>query len=541
MARSKKLGAGQSHSRRQMGDLWKGLRKIAVRCAVAMLVVTISLLAQAQTSETVAGGEFDNIFPPPLNPETSLTIERAGTKLPARPEQLHEKPFVFRVPAVQREKLSNGVRVFSYAVPQTLGFYAIVMVEAGKICDPEDKVGLAELTAHAMRTGGAGNLSADQFDKELDKLGASFSLDVQRDYVRFDLFCLPEKAGRAMELLHLMLTQPRFETKAVEREKALFRERIVREDDDPAELSRREFRKVVYGTTHPLARSPQPDAVMKFTREDVVQFYRQFYTPRNVRIGIASAETTTAQDTLGKIAATWRAGDKTPAQVSRGSVASDKSPAYRGVFLLPKEMEQAFVRIGHIGRPRNPHDQPVVDVLNNILGTGGLTSRLMQRVRTEHGLAYAVGGGVFEDNPAGVFAVVASTKRASAADAALLMKQVIADMLNSPPSPIELDTAKKDATFAFANRFATPADAVVQYMLVDLYGYPNDYLSSYLDAVRSVSAADILAAAHRYIDPDKLTIFVLGKKDVASDLEAKIGRVTLWSSDKETPPRARTK
>ncbi len=512
------------------------MKKRLASCFLQLLVHVVMLafllsVAAAENSRTVsspqAEHDFGKLFPPALDPASSKSVERGGLRLPVRPEQLPSYPFRFVVRTVEIEELPNKARLISYNAPQVMGFYAIVLVEAGKVCDPPEKLGLAEVVAHAMRSGGAGTYSADQLDRELDRLGATLSVEVQRDYVRFDLFCLPDKAPAALRLLHSILSAPRFEPASVEREKALLIERLVRVEDDPAELSRQEFRKVIYGTTHPLARTPLPTDVARLKRQDVLDFYRRFYLPSATRMGVAAAETTQAVQLEKELLSAWSTqGGK--AIIERGSVPSDLSPASKGVYLLPKNIEQVYIRIGHVGRPRNPADQPVVDVLNNIFGTGGLTSRLMQKVRTEHGLAYAVGGGIFEDVPAGVFATVGSTKANSAADAVAIMKEAIEGLLGTPPTSEELETAKRDAVFAFANKFSSPRETLMQYLSADLYGYPPDYISSYIAKVEAVTAQDVQAAARRYVHPEKVAVFVLGPPEVERSLTKRWGQVAKW-------------
>jgi len=480
---------------------------------------------------TEVKARFENVFPPPLEGDSSSTIVRNGQRLPVRPEQLSESPFTFTIPEVSQTTFPNGMKVFSLITTASLGVHVTVLVEAGTVYDPPDKVGLAELTAQALRTGGAGKYTADDFDRELDKLGAEFAVDVQRDYARFDLFCLSQNWEQALRLLSQAFIAPHFEDAAVEREKILFRERIVRQEDEPAELSRREFRKVIYGTTHPLARSPRPDDILQWKKRDVIAFYETHYLPSVTRIGLAGPPTIGSPVPVLKTSfAEWHQN----APGFRRSVpfpTADGKPAYKGVFLLEKDMGQAFFRLGHLGKKRDFRDQPVVDVLNNILGMGGLTSRLMQKIRTEHGLAYGVGGGVFEDDPVGIFAVVGSTKSASLAQAISLAVEVTSETRLLSPEKEELETAKKDAIYAFANRFSSPKDVVVQYMIADLYGYPKEYLRRYCDVVRSVRGEDVLHAAQRYLRPEELTIFVLGPASVKDQLQTAFGQSVLpWNA-----------
>ena len=65
-----------------------------------------------------------------------------------------------------------------------------------------------------------------------------------------------------------------------------------------------------------------------------------------------------------------------------------------GVYFIDKEdVNQSNVEIVGMGTDRHNPDVPAIAVMNEILG-GGFASRLFQKVRTELGLAYEVGGGI---------------------------------------------------------------------------------------------------------------------------------------------------
>ena len=65
-----------------------------------------------------------------------------------------------------------------------------------------------------------------------------------------------------------------------------------------------------------------------------------------------------------------------------------------GVYFIDKEdVNQSNMQIVGLGTDRRNPDVAALAVMNDILG-GGFGSRLFQKVSTELGLAYAVGGGL---------------------------------------------------------------------------------------------------------------------------------------------------
>ena len=63
-----------------------------------------------------------------------------------------------------------------------------------------------------------------------------------------------------------------------------------------------------------------------------------------------------------------------------------------GLYLVDKpDVNQGRVSIGHIGTTRDDPDRYKLLVMNDILGGGGFSARLLTRIRSDEGLAYSVG------------------------------------------------------------------------------------------------------------------------------------------------------
>ena len=180
------------------------------------------------------------------------------------------------------------------------------------------------------------------------------------------------------------------------------------------------------------------------------------------------------------------------------------------------------MQIVGIGIDRHNPDVPAIVVMNEILG-GGFGSRLFQKVRTELGLAYAVGGGFSlpYDHP-GEFRVEVLTKSASTVDATKAALAEIAGLNSHPFTEAELKRAKDDILNSFLFRYDTREKILAERERLEFYGYPADYLETYHDALEKVTLADVSAVAQKYIHPDKLAVLVVGNnteiKPPVSDL-----------------------
>jgi len=153
---------------------------------------------------------------------------------------------------------------------------------------------------------------------------------------------------------------------------------------------------------------------------------------------------------------------------------------------------------------------PALAVMNEILG-GSFASRLFQKVRTELGLAYAVGGsyGYTYDHPAEFHAMVL-TKSATTVDATKAALGEIAGLTTKPFTDEELARAKDNILNSFLFRYDTREKVLAERVRLEFYGYPPDYLETYKAALEKVTVADLNRVATKYIHPDKLAILVVG-------------------------------
>ena len=185
-------------------------------------------------------------------------------------------------------------------------------------------------------------------------------------------------------------------------------------------------------------------------------------------------------------------------------------PSQSVYFINKEDVNQSNIEIMGLGTDRRNPDVPSLAVMNEILG-GGFGSRLFQKVRTELGLAYAVGGGYgFDYDHPGMFRVMVMTKSASTVDATKAALTEIAGMNEKPFTEAELKRAKDDILNSFLFRYDTREKVLAESVRLEFYGYPANYLETYKAALEKVSLADLGAVAKKYIHPDKLAVLVVG-------------------------------
>ena len=241
----------------------------------------------------------------------------------------------------------------------------------------------------------------------------------------------------------------------------------------------RESAKLVYGVNSPYTRQPELATIGAVTLADLEAWHDRTLKGKLI-VGISGDFDPAAME--AKIRAAFEGLPPVTPETPRHDQFPGPTP---GVYFIDKEdVNQSNVQIVGMGVDRHNPDAPAIAVMNEILG-GGFGGRLFQKVRTQLGLAYAVGGG-FElgyDHP-GAFQVEVLTKSATTVAAIKAAEEEIAGMNTEPVTQAELKRAKDDILNSFLFRYDTKDKVLDERERLEFYGYPADYLETYQAALR---------------------------------------------------------
>jgi zinc protease len=280
--------------------------------------------------------------------------------------------------------------------------------------------------------------------------------------------------------------------------------------------------RIVYGKMHPLARIPQIDTINAITRDDLVAFHQTYFHPNNVMLAVTGDFKPT--EMLQKLNTTFQ--DWKPGEVTFPEVETVVYKFFPSVNLIHKDVEQTNLAIGHLGIKADNPDYPAVRVLDLILGSGGFSSRLFQKVRNEMGLAYSVGsylGAGTRDY--GVFLIFCGTRNDAVHEAIAVILDEITRLTETEVSEEEVQAAKNQYLNSFVFKFATVNDIVRRKMYYEYVGYPPDFLETFRNSVMNVTKADVLRVAKHYLHPDKMVILAVGNAKEIKDSLSAFGQV----------------
>jgi zinc protease len=425
-------------------------------------------------------------------------------------------------PATPQEfTTDNGIKVFfleDHKLPVvTLDAY----FKGGDIYDPQEKVGLASLTASLMRNGGAGKRTPDQVDFDLEFLAANIDCNSGQESFNIGLRTLRKDLDKTAGILADIIQKPTFDTAKVALEKSVTQDQIRRQNDDPGQVTRRVFYQTIYGD-HPYGWYPTLASIDKINRADIIDNYKKYFVPNNCIMAISG------DLTLNDVKALLKKyfGDWKKSELNLPNKPMAEATYKPGIYYAAKDINQANIRFGHLLMTDDNPDQYAFEIMNFALGGGGFSSRMMSQVRTTAGLAYSVGSYPVYRPLMGLHFSYCLTKAESLSKTLQMMFDVINDVRTNGITEDEMELAKESTINSYIFGFDTPAKLVNAYASNELRGFPKDKIKTDLEKYQAVTLEKCNQVAKYYLNTDDIVIVITGNKDLFDKPLDSFGPVT---------------
>ncbi len=438
-------------------------------------------------------------------------FDAAAGEIVDHPDKLKYKDLNYKPPTPNgsRHELDCGATVYVAENAEVPTLQVTVLVRTGSMYEPLEKAGLADMAGYLMRNGGVKGMTASELDEKIAMLAGEISVNIRSDRGAVTLFCLSKDTDEALALLKSVLRDPVFDQAALDRYRTDVLSDLEQRNADTRNIENREWQFLMYGDhpcTIPYRRTEQ--SVKAIAREDLIAFHQKYFFPKNFIFAVSGDIRT--KDILAKLdgmLAGWPDHELALAPIP--DQVPDPIP---GVYMIEKEdVNQSRIRLGHIGVRRDIPDQYALLVMNDILGGGGFTSRIVRRVRSDEGLAYSAGSRF--DRPVlyrGTFRAWFQTKHATGAFGTDLILIEI-DRIRTEKCDEEIvENAKASFISNLVNPFSTKNTMVNTFADDDYTGRVDDYWQNYTKNMKAVTPDDVLAVAQKYLHPDKLVFLIVG-------------------------------
>lgn len=437
--------------------------------------------------------------------QSQSALERSWpTEGPPRP--LTARPVKF--PPYEIRTLGNGLQVVLVSHHEQPAVSARMIVRAGAARDPKGKLGVAMLTSSLLDQG-AGSKTAQQIADTIDFAGGLLGTGAGSDLSYVNTIVMKDGLQLGLDLMAEVIRHPTFAPEEINRQKQQALSSLKVSLDDPDNVADQVIDRLIYGF-HPygLPGSGTPETLASLTREDFVDFHRQFYLPNNALLAIVGD--VSPEEAMAGVEKAF--GDWEPHEVPDFAPTAPPPPVKRVVVIDKPDAVQTEIRVGQLGVERKNKDFVALDQAVKILGGEG-ANRLQQVLRTERGLTYGASADLDAYKVAGGIVAETNTRTETTAESLRVMVDQILRVQTERVYEGELQGAQNYLVGHFPLTIETP-DAIATQVLNQLfYELPLEELQEYRQRVLSVVPADIQRVAKTYFMPDRLGIVLVGNAD----------------------------
>jgi len=413
-----------------------------------------------------------------------------------------------KLPTPSSFRLANGLTVIFHERPGMPVVSADLVIKTGGDANPADRPGLANFTS-AMLDQGTERRNALQIADDAAQLGASLGATSSKDSTIVSVGSLRKNFPAALDLLADVALRPNFPQAEVDRQKTSRLARLVSQRQDPNTVATIATVAALYGSKHPYGfiELGSESSVSATTRDDLLGFWKRNFVPGNAALVVAGAiGEADLKSLVEKTFGPWASG--TAASPAIGAAETTKA---RLVLVDQPGAPQTGLLVASIGVPRSTPDYAPISVMNAVLG-GLFSSRVNLNLREKHGYTYGAFSQFLFRKGAGPFWINAPVRTDATAAAVTEIFNEVRKMTEAPMTSDELAMAKDSIVRALPSDFETSLGTAGSLANLYVYDLGLDYYTKLPSQVSAVTADAALAAARKYLVPDRMIIVAVGDR-----------------------------
>lgn len=426
--------------------------------------------------------------------------------------EISQNPLVSRIIPSKKNDLfvvlKNGMTVLIRESHSSKVVSCQVLVKTGSIYEGQKTgAGLSHYLEHVVSGGTTSKYTESEIKNRIQALGGATNAYTSYERTAYFINTTGEHFNEAINLLLSYVTDCQFNKTEYQREKPVILQEFQLGENNPGRQLWSLFMKTAY-LKHPV-RFPvigERDVFLKMDRDDLINHYRQWYTPENLIVSIA-----------GDI-------DRLKALKEIISLAGELKRSENLSYVLPEEPRQLSYRhvekslsIARLTRAEmgfrtiklTDPDLYALDVLAIVMGDGR-TSRLYQEIRDKKGLVLSISTGSWTPTfVKGQFFITMSLSNENLSDAIEAVWEELSDVKNNLISEESLQRAKNKviADYIFSQE---SAQSQARQLATDWAATGDPYFGeSYVSRIKEVNDEDIRKVARKYFKKDALTLAVI--------------------------------
>lgn len=408
-----------------------------------------------------------------------------------------------RASTAQRTRGPAGSLVLVETAPATPLVWLSITARSGAAADPRGAEGLTNFAAELARRG-AGERDRVALDAAFDALGAELNVRVDADATHLTGHVLASRLDEFLALAADVVLRPRFAADELKRTRRELIAEIEEDRTDDTALCARYFARRLYGE-HPYGRAPDGTraSLTRLKLAQLSQRFRSVYSGKNVIFAaVGAVEPPVFTAAVNRAFAGLAEGGARPAPP-----ASPRAPHGWRIQVVDKpERNQVQIMFGQAGVPAAHPDYLPLTVALAAFGGHGMTSTLMSEVRSQRGLAY----GAYMDlgarrGPAPITGW-ASTGADRAVQTLKLLLRLYGQLHKKGLDETQVAFFREFLAGSWASEVDPPGQRLRMRVAAEVLGLPEDWVDTYPDRLRAVTAADVNRAITTHLHPNDLAI-----------------------------------
>jgi zinc protease len=372
-----------------------------------------------------------------------------------------------------------------------------------------------EMLGSMLRRGGGGGIAPGALEDTLEFISAGVGSSAGVWTASFDIDCLTKDFPSVLALTKKVLLAPAFDKEQLEIVKTKSATAYEQRYDTPAKVLSALRAKVNYAPNNRLW-DATGDEYKKVTDADLKRLPRGVFQSSRIIFALSGdVDRDSSVQMLKEFFADWKKDTSTVSSKPADSAFVVPVPlAYLrkpGTFVVDKDITQANIAINQPFVKRPHPDYYPAAVASFILGGGSFTSRLMNRVRSDEGLAYSIYSTVGNDYRDTAMTTIALQTKVESVDFALkLIFEEVEKLAKEGPTAEELEQAKKALIESLPSLFDSPASTATIFAKGELLGKTFDHYLDYVKEISAVTPEQVKAMIAKYFARDKMTISIVG-------------------------------
>lgn len=408
-----------------------------------------------------------------------------------------------------RYKLKNGISVVTCKINHLRSAAIGVWVRCGSINETEEFSGISHFIEH-MLFKGTYKRTAKDIASEMDNIGGQLNAFTSKECTCYYAKVIDEHLDQGLDILSDMFINSRFDEEEIKKELSVVHEEIDMYEDSPEDLCYDLLAKVSFESQalgRPILGTHQ--SIDSITRDKIMNYMDNNYTADNIVISIAgSFDEDTIVDKLNEYFGCDKLGSNSSNQLKT-------APEFTGGYnFRDKDIEQFHIGITFKGIHNRSELIYPLYIFNNIFG-GSMSSRLFQKIREEHGLAYSVYAHPTMYCDSGMFTIYLSLNPSQLTSALTLIVEEINKVKNYDLTEEEINRSKQQLKGNYILGLESSQSNMSLLGKSEVLGRDIHTIDDIVDKINDVNDNDIMTTIHKIFNADNLALSMVGKLDEA--------------------------